>query len=265
MCSTAAVGSSDHQSGAFRIANDTSAVKLSPLFAGVTPAEYTSISASAHVKTYSRGEVIYFKGDIVQQVMLLTTGSIKITQFGASGTEVILNLRVTGDVLGATSLLSRGRHAATAQTFRLCRALTWDTRVFKTMLDRSPILHQNMARILENDIEELEQRFQEVATEKVGTRVAHQLLRLQDKIGRQVRGEGIEVSLSRQELAQMTGTTLFTVSRLLSSWELLGIVKANREAVIICDTAALRSAAEACDLSEMTKPVVSLGTGRAVS
>ena len=65
----------------------------------------------------------------------------------------------------------------------------------------------------------LQERFKELASERVGPRVARQLVRLMESMGRQVEG-GIEIDISREELAQMTGTTLFTVSRLFSAWKL---------------------------------------------
>jgi CRP-like cAMP-binding protein len=110
-------------------------------------------------------------------------------------------------------------------------------------VDRFSVLHQNMARILGEDLMELEERFREVATEKVGTRVARQLARLMERIGRPVNA-GVEISLSREELAQMTGTTLFTVSRLFSAWEARGIVRPQREAVTICDAQSLLALSE---------------------
>jgi CRP-like cAMP-binding protein len=100
-----------------------------------------------------------------------------------------------------------------------------------------------MVQVLGDHLMELEERFREVATERVGSRVARQLLRLQEQIGRPVHGV-IEIGLSRHELAQMTGTTLFTVSRLLSAWESCGIVSARRESVTICDVESLRAISE---------------------
>jgi CRP-like cAMP-binding protein len=73
----------------------------------------------------------------------------------------------------------------------------------------------------------------------VGSRVARQLVRLQEQIGRPANGS-VEIGLSREDLAQMTGTTLFTVSRLLSAWEARGLVHARRESVTICETESLR-------------------------
>jgi CRP/FNR family transcriptional regulator, nitrogen oxide reductase regulator len=212
-------------------------------FSGILPGDYAAIASAAHLRVFSRGEILHLKGDSVQQVLLLTSGLAKISQIGATGNEVILRLGVPGDVLGASGLLSGGLHYTTAQAFRICRVLSWDSRLFKGLAERFPVLHQNLARILGAELTEMEERFSEVATEKVPSRVARQLMRLRGKIGLQVDGD-VQVCLSREELAQMTGTTLFTVSRLLSAWEARGIVRPSREAVTICDAGSLRSLAE---------------------
>ena len=211
-----------------------------PLFTGVLPGDYTKISAAARVTQFTRREVLHIVGDSVQRVLLLTSGFAKASKVGTSGMEVILRFAVPGDVLGAADLFSTGRHGATVQALRPSRALVWDAVAFKAMVERYPVLHQNMARLLIGDLLELEQRFREVATEKVGQRVALQLLRLEEQIGRRVNGT-IEIGLSREELAQMTGTTLFTVSRLFSAWEALGMVRPGRESVSICDVPLLRA------------------------
>jgi CRP-like cAMP-binding protein len=131
--------------------------------------------------------------------------------------EVILRLWVPGDVLGPADLFAGGRHSSTAQAFRLTRALVWDASSFKALADRYPVLDQNLLRMVVRYWADLEGRFRELATERVGPRVARQLVRLLLPIGRSVNGT-IEVGLSRKELAQMTGTTLFTVSRCSRLW-----------------------------------------------
>jgi CRP-like cAMP-binding protein len=211
-----------------------------PLFSGLLPADYTRIVATARVKQFARREVLHIEGDSVQRVLLLTSGFAKMSKLGTSGMEVILRFGVPGDALGAADLFSSGMHSTSAQAFRPCRALVWDAMAFKALVERYPVLHQNMARILIGDLLDLQERFREVATEKVGTRVARQLLRLEEQIGRRVNG-AIEIGLSREELAQMTGTTLFTVSRLFSAWEALGMVRPGRESVSIRDVPMLRA------------------------
>jgi CRP-like cAMP-binding protein len=215
----------------------------SPLLSGASPVECAQIIASARPKEFTRRQVLFVKGDIVKQVFLLRAGSVKINTLGPCGSEVILGLGVPGDVLGAVGLLSTGRHDTTAQAFRPCSALTWEAPAFRSLMQRFPILHHNLTQILAGDLAELKERFSEVATQRVAPRVASQLVRLMDKIGRLVDGE-VEVGVSREDLAQMTGTTLFTVSRLFSAWEALGMVTPRREAVSICDVVSLRGVTE---------------------
>jgi len=233
----------DHLSVVHRRTGDThggGAGARPALFSGILPGDYTRIAAAARVKEFARGEVLYLEGDSVRQVLLLTSGLVKLNKLGLSGTEVIVRLGVPGDVLGALGLFSGGNHCTTAQAFRQCRALVWEAGALKVLLERFPVLHQNMARILGGHLLELEERFREVATERVGLRVARQVVRLMEQIGKPVDG-AIEIGLSREELAQMTGTTLFTVSRLLSAWEARGMVRPRREAVEICDVQSLRA------------------------
>jgi CRP-like cAMP-binding protein len=98
----------------------------------------------------------------------------------------------------------------------------------------NPQIGRNIGMILAARLNELEERFREVATEKVAKRIALALLRLLKHIGKTVHG-GVEVSLSREELAQMTGTTLFTTSRVLSRWGEMGFVQPRRESVLVRD------------------------------
>jgi CRP-like cAMP-binding protein len=215
------------------------AVESAPLFTGVPPEDFRRISAKARLKRFARGEMLYLEGDTVKQVLLLISGSVKITQLGPKGIEVILRLGVSGDALDVVSLFSPGRHCTTAQAVRACGALVWDAGIFQALMECVPVLYQNMIRFTCGHLRELEERFRELATERVAPRVARQLIRLHEQVGSRPKGE-VEIGLSREGLAQMTGTSLFTVSRLLSAWETDGLVNSRRESVMISDVRSLR-------------------------
>jgi CRP-like cAMP-binding protein len=102
---------------------------------------------------------------------------------------------------------------------------------------------QNMNRILAARLQELEERFREVATEAVASRLGLALLRLSKQVGKST-SEGVQISLTREELAQMIGTTLCTVSRVLSRWAQTSYVIPCREAVYLVDPKKLKSAVE---------------------
>jgi len=216
------------------------AVSRPSLFSGISPGDYSRIAAAGRIKEFERGEMLYWDDDPIKQVFLLVSGLVKTTQVGMSGAEVILGLSGPGDVLGAISLVSSGRHSRSAKAFRLCRVLAWDASTFKGLVQSYPALYQNMTRIMGAYLLELEERFREVATERVGPRVARQLVRLGEQIGQLVEGE-VDLGLSREDLAQMTGTTLFTVSRLLCAWEAQGWVRCGRETVTIRKVESLRA------------------------
>jgi CRP-like cAMP-binding protein len=96
----------------------------------------------------------------------------------------------------------------------------------------------------------LEERYRELATERVPPRLARALVRLVGHVGRPCEA-GVRVALTREELAQMVGTTLFTVSRLLSQWESNGLVLGRREAVVVRDLSGLADFADGPPASEV--------------
>jgi CRP-like cAMP-binding protein len=208
------------------------------LFSGLTLADCTSITSTAQDRSFTRRQTIFFEGAPIRQILLITSGHVKVSQSGQNGAEVILRLDGPGKILGGMGLQAEGDHSATAQALQSATALVWETSAFESLSERFPLLRRNITRMLEERLQELQQRFREVSTEKVGLRLSSELIRLQEQVGKQVDGD-VEISLSREELAQLIGTTLFTVSRLLCQWELLGIVSPRREAVLVKNLPAL--------------------------
>jgi CRP/FNR family transcriptional regulator, nitrogen oxide reductase regulator len=218
-------------------------IESAPLFTGISSEEFRRIAAAARLKRFARGEMLYWEGEPVEQALLLISGLVKITQVGQKSMEVILRLSAPGDVLDAVGLFSVGRHYTTARAMRGCVALAWPAGTFKDLVERLPVLHQNMIRFICGYLQDLEQRFRELATERVASRVARQLIRLQEQAG-VAQNREVEIGVSLEGLAQMTGTTLYTVSRLLSAWETQGLVICRRGCLTINDVRTLRKVFE---------------------
>jgi CRP-like cAMP-binding protein len=215
----------------------------SALFNGLSQQDCAEIASSARVRAFERDELLFMQGQPVRHLVLLQTGSVKLTQLGPNGNEVILWMNGSGDAVGVAADPAYSSHTCSARAMEKTKALVWDYNKLQQMLVEFPLIRKNISQILANRLRELEERFREVATEKVSKRVALALLRLLKQVGKQSSG-GIEVSLSREELAQMTGTTLFTISRLLSKWGEEGFVMPRREAVIVCDVRRLTQASD---------------------
>jgi len=198
------------------------------VFSDISPADCRTIISTAREKRFSRRGTIFFEGDPVGEVLLLLSGCVKITRLGFAGAEVILRLSGVGDIVSGFCWQGTNcGHCSTARAIRPSTALVWEAATFEKLLDRFPAFQRNTLRALEERLQELEQRFREVSTDKVGSRLGSELIRLSNRLGRASGNE--EIGLSRSELAQLTGTTEFTVSRLLTRWQKLGIVSSRRE------------------------------------
>jgi CRP/FNR family transcriptional regulator, nitrogen oxide reductase regulator len=220
-------------------------VKQFALFAEVTAAELDLILGAAREKRFDKRETIFSEGDPVRRVTMVVSGIVKVTQMGLNGNEVILRLNAAGEIVGSYRVCVNCSHCATAQAVQSCVALVWDAAVFEKLLARIPTFRRNTVRALEERLLEMEQRFREVSTEKVGSRLSSELVRLSDRLRRCTDNGLLEITLSRAELAQLTGTTLFTVSRLLCQWQTQGIVRVRRESVLVQDFAALAQISQA--------------------
>ena len=116
-----------------------------------------------------------------------------------------------------------------------CEALVWPGEVLAQLMERHSRLLFNTLRVMVKLSLDLERRYEELLTEHVEQRVAQALLRLVEQMGCQ-EGEGILIDMPfpREDLAEFTGTTMYTVSRILSNWERKGFVDTGRKRVFVC-------------------------------
>jgi CRP-like cAMP-binding protein len=207
------------------------------LFEGFSPADSASIISSARETHFCRGQTLFGEGEPVEQVFLVLSGSVKITQVGFDGSEVILRVTGVGDPLGIFALWPV-KHNSSAQIVQPGTALVWDSGHFAKLLDHFALLRRNAMCDLEQRLQEMEQRFREISIEDVPSRLSGELIRLSSRVGEGVI-ENREIHLSQTDFARLTGTTVSTVNRLLSRWQKLGIISIRRQAVRVHNHAAL--------------------------
>jgi CRP-like cAMP-binding protein len=219
-------------------------VSSSALFIGLTERECDEIIACGRVLTYARNELLYAQGHPMHSLIFLQAGCVKHTQLSESGEEVLLWMSGSGEALNVRPPDNTFRHhSCSARAMKQCQTLVWEYARLEVSFHRYPQIRKNISQILASRLKELEERFCEIATEKVATRLALALLRLLKQVGK-VSYEGTQVFMSREELAQMTGTTLFTISRILSKWAERGIIVPRREAILVGNLKELESVAK---------------------
>ena len=215
----------------------------SALFAGLSPRDCCEILLCARNRTFVRDEILFLQGQPVNTFVLIQTGIVKLTQVSSDGNEVILWINGSGDVLGVHNSATGCNYTCSARAMEKCQALIWEYSRLQLLATQYPKIAANIFKILTHRLRELEERFREIATERVENRLALVLVRLLKSVGRQ-NNDGVELRLKREELAQMTGTTLFTISRILSKWAESGYIVPQPECVLIRDPKRLLAASE---------------------
>ena len=211
-----------------------------PLIDGLSCSEESQILALGRKKRYSRGDLLCLDGEVIRDVYLITDGAVKVMKFTEGGDAVIFGLGLPGDLISPGSLFQTCKYSSTVVSLRPTKALVWPVQNFKAILERCPLLFQNYLQIQHRNMLEIEERFCEMATKSVNQRLARQLSRLHGRMTGMANGI-TEIGVSREELAQMTGTTAFSACRALVEWEARGIIRSRRESVTVCDADSLRA------------------------
>jgi CRP/FNR family transcriptional regulator, nitrogen oxide reductase regulator len=216
----------------FGTAERATLLRASRLFAGLSTSEYTQLAEHARSRVFARNELLFMQGEPFRKLLLIESGCVKLTHLNPNGSEVILALRGPQEAVDLPAGPTFRNHMCTARAVSRCSALTWSSSIAERFLRTTPPLIGNICCILTTQLYELQNRYHEISADRVGRRLASTLIRLTKQFGRSVDG-GTEISISRLELAQMTGTTIFTVSRLISKWEECGLVVPRRQALLM--------------------------------
>ncbi len=167
------------------------------LFAGLSSREFAEVVGFSRGRAFARDEVLFVQGQPVRSFILLESGCVKQTQLSRGGNEVLLRMSGAGDAVNAQSAARGGVHNCSARAVEACKTLVWEQGRLHQMLDQYPQVRRNMSRIIDGHLQEMEERFRELATEKVARRLALALDRLVKQVGKRW-VDGVLVSLSRE-------------------------------------------------------------------
>ncbi len=224
---------------------DRSLIAGLPLFSGIAAEDLDGILLGARSSRFARGTTIFETGADAHSFYVLLDGHIRVVQVTAVGQQVIVRYISAGEIFGMACALGWATYPANAIAAVDCVVLAWPSALWAAMSSRFPSFAANTYRTVGARLQETHTRVAEMSTEQVEQRVAHALLRLVQQTGRKTAdGICIDFPISRQDIAEMTGTALHTISRLLSAWEQKGLVKSGRQQVTIVAPHKLMSLAE---------------------
>jgi len=214
-------------------------------FQGLEPTELERMITQARSLRIAKHQPVFEQEQDAHSFFLLLDGHVRVIKTTPDGEEVIVRYITPGELMGIASALGRTTYPASAIAVVDCVVLAWPSGVWSEFASAFPSFGANTYRTVGNRLQDAHTRVVEMSTEQVDQRVAHALLKLVNQTGKRTdEGLLIDFPISRQDIAEMTGTTLYTVSRLLTAWEEQGLVKSGRQKVTVVDPHRLLTLAE---------------------
>jgi CRP-like cAMP-binding protein len=206
----------------------------SRIFDGLTDAERQAWLAQASIRDVRRGQTIARQGEPAEAFCLVETGLLKLLQLTSEGRALIVRFVGPAEPFGGVVALNKAAYPVTAVAVAPTRLRVWSRETLARLLEAFPQVRHNITREMAEHMTDALTRVRELATERVGQRLAHTLLGLMRQVG-EATPEGVLIAhpLTRQELADLTGTTLYTVSRTLSRWQADGVLSASARRLVV--------------------------------
>jgi CRP-like cAMP-binding protein len=214
-----------------------------PLFSRLSAEDRRRVSEVAQVREYAKGEPIFWEGDPPDTVFTIVDGRVKVVKSLPGGRELILEILGPGDPLGAVAAYEARPYPASAVAIEPSACFTIHRAAFFALLETCPSLVRGLLAGLSLRVVDLTRRLGEVVGARVDARIALLLLKLADRFGQPQDGGSvlIPLPLTRQELADLTGTTVETAIRTMSRWSKEGLVTSEKDGFRILDRAALEA------------------------
>jgi len=206
----------------------------SGIFADLPEADLELLNQSKTTNQYKRKQIIFYEGHPVVGIYFIRSGKVKLYKTSLDGKQQILKIAQEGDVLGQASLFTEAPHSATAEVIDEASVCFLDKARFLTILHANPSVALKIIGRLSAELNRSEEQVLDLAYKSVRVRFVELLLTLKQNFGvAEQGGYRLEISLSREELAQTIGTTVETAVRLLSEFRTAGLISVDKKSILV--------------------------------
>ena len=222
-----------------------SALEAVPLFRDLEPDDLTMLVGTVRARRFRKGEVIFHQGDPGDALHIILTGRVKISSPSDSGVEAILATLRPGEFFGSLALLDGEPRSATATAIEVTETLVLPRDRFRQLVSDVAAIRDHVFAELAHELRRLTNHVEELHFLDIAGRLAARLTRLAEEQGipsddREIRLDG---PITQSELAAMVGSTRQSVNKLLGYLVDDGLIRIERDAIVIVDLAALQQAA----------------------
>lgn len=216
-----------------------------PFFASLSTAEIAQVNESFRIFDYAEGDTIYFSGDPAGHLYVITSGQVRLMQHSGAGKDVLLDMLKPGDFFGSLTPGDDERYTETAQAQSAACIIAITAVDFRDLMATYPQIALAVLDLTTARLQKTQETVRQLSAFSAEQRVAAVLLQLAEKLGdQQAEGLLIQTRLSREDLAQMTGATPETASRIMAQLQKDGLISSGRQWVAINDLQALAELAE---------------------
>ncbi len=209
-------------------------LKKSELFSFLKQTEMEYVSTLFEKVSFKNHKYIFMEGDPSDWFYLVAVGRVKVLKHTLAGKDIILEIMSPGDIFGGVAVLDKKPYPATAQAMESSTVIRISRPNLLKIMDEYPILKLEIAKYFSDKLRDAHETLKNIATERVERRIASLLLKLSEKIGIEENGYlKIDFSLTRQEIAEMVGTTVETCIRTMSKFQKQDMVKSSSGKILV--------------------------------
>lgn len=209
-------------------------IEIVPIFSNLTYEEMMEVARITTEKTYEKGEMIYMAGDKGEKLYVIHTGKVKVTRFTESGKEQVIRVLGPGEFMGELSLFSPLPLTDNGETLSKTRVCMIDGEKLKELMKKYPTIAFKVMEELSSRLDKAEDLIENISLHGVEKRLASTLIRMANEKGE------ISLNMSKRDLASYIGMSQETLSRKLTAFQDMGIIKLiGHRRIILLDMDAL--------------------------
>lgn len=212
------------------------------MFKGIDAKDLKEIEPLFQSVSFAKREAIFQEGDPSDWLYIVEEGKVKITKLSQEGKEIILEIIPSSGMFGGIAVVKGFPYPANAVVMEDAKLLKISRQNLMKVLDRFPEVMFSLIQNLGERLKDSHETKKNIALEKVSSRIAALLSKLAEQTGtKTTTGVSLELKLTKQDIAEMVGTTVETSIRTMSKFKKMGLIEEKAGKIIIKDLEGLKS------------------------
>lgn len=185
------------------------------IFCALKTEELELINQAKRCQVFEKGETIFQEAAAPKGIFCIEKGKVKVSQLGIDGKDQILHLAKDGDVMGYRATLSGDIYSCSATAIEQSHICFIPKDIFISLVEKNSKLALQIIHLFSKELKKIETNLTKITQRPVKERIAQSLLLLKNKYGVEADEATINITIKREEIANMAGTTRETATRVL--------------------------------------------------